>query len=297
MLFSPGSASEPYEAIRDTPHLADVKAFLENLWVRFFPYTNKKHFLNEIRKEDGFYQRLWELHLGCILLDQGYQLTNVGNKGPDFLITFDDKKIWIEATAPMAGTEEDAVPPLQWNSSVAQEVPEEKIILRFINTIDKKWKKYKEYLEHGIIKCDDIYIIAVGWNNLNYFHTLNDNDDIIPYIIRSVLPFGTLMAGFSRETNEVVKYGYGYRDKIQKKNDREISTKMFLEEKYAGISAIIYSEENLINIPKSLGGSFFLYLHNPLAKIELPRGTFKFCKEYWYLIEERKLEFKDWRKK
>jgi hypothetical protein len=46
-----------------------------------------------------------------------------------------------------------------------------------------------------------------------------------------------------------------------------------------------------------LGGSFFLYLHNPSAKTELARGTFKFCKEYWYLIEEGKLEFKDWRKK
>jgi type I restriction enzyme S subunit len=166
MLFSPGSASGPYEAIREAPHLADVKAFLEDLWARFSPYTNKKHFLSEIRKEDSFYQRLWELHLGCILLNQGYQLTTVGNKGPDFLITVDDKKIWIEATVPMAGKKDDAVPPLQWNSFVAQEVPEEKIILRFTSAIDEKWKKYKKYLEDGIIKHDDVYVIAVGWNSL-----------------------------------------------------------------------------------------------------------------------------------
>jgi hypothetical protein len=118
----------------------------------------------------------------------------------------------------------------------------------------------------------------------------------IPYIIRAVLPFGTAMVGFGREPDDFVEGGYSYREQIQKKGGAPVSTKIFLNEEYAGISAIIYSEENLINIPKPPGKDYFLYLHNPLAKNTLSRGAFKFCKEYWYLLEERKLEVKDWSK-
>jgi hypothetical protein len=280
LLFSPGPASEPYEAIRDASHLADVKAFLEDLWTQYAPYADR-HFLTEIRKENQFYQRLWELHLGCVLLHQRYQLTQVSDQGPDFLLRFEHKNVWIEAITPGAGTGNDAVPPLQWNSGECQEVPQEQILLRFTQAVDAKWKKYKEYVEKSIIEPDDCYIIAISGC---YWHTpMGDND--IPYIIRAVLPFGTAMVGFGREPDDSVEGGYSYREHIQKQGGAPVSTKMFLNEEYADISAIIHSEENLINIPQPLGKDYFLYLHNPLAKNKLPRGAFKFCKEYWYLLD------------
>jgi hypothetical protein len=151
------------------------------VWTQFCPYTNQQQFLTEIRQEKNFYQRLWELHLGCTLIQQKYHLQNVGNKGgPDLLINFNHKKIWIEAIAPSVGTGKDTVPSIQWNSveahgiSWASEIPEEKIILRFTAAIKEKWRKYKRYLEKGIIQD------GVGrnlgehnvWNPIGFaFHT------------------------------------------------------------------------------------------------------------------------------
>lgn len=292
LLFSPGPASEPYEAIRDDSHLADVKAFLEDLWTQYARYADR-HFLTEIRQKNQFYQRLWELHLGCMLLHQEYQPEKVGDQGPDFLLRFEHKNVWIEAITPGAGTGNDAVAPLQRNSGECQKVPQEQILLRFTQAIDDKWKKYKKYLRKSIIKPDDCYIIAISGRGLGRRTPMGGND--IPYIIRAVLPFGTAMVGFGRDPDDFVEYGYSYREQIQKKGGDPVSTKMFLNEKYADISAIIYSEENLINIPKPLGKDF-LSLHNPLAKNKLPRGPFKFCKEYWYLLEERELRVNNWGK-
>lgn len=298
LLFFPGSASKPYEAIRDDPEVAPTKAFLENLWTQFRSYADCD-FLPAIRKEGDFYQRLWELHLGGTLLRKGYDLAKVGKKGPDFLVTLDHKKAWIEAITPKAGTTKDAVPLLRWNSVEAQEIPETQILLRFTNAIDEKWKKYKKYSEEGIISPDDCYIIAISWSDRCYSRTpLRTNS--VPYIIRAVLPYGTEIASFNKGSDDSSEIFSLYREQIEKTEGSPISTNIFLREEYSGISAIIYSEENLtnfpdINIPENLGKSF-LYLHNPLAKNKLPIGAFKFCKEYWYSLGERKLKSKDWSK-
>jgi hypothetical protein len=128
LLFSPGPASKPYKSTRDHPNAAKTKAFLEELWIQYCPYADR-HFLQELRQENQFYPRLWELHLGCTLLRRGDDLKKVGNEGPDFCVHVGDKKIWIEAIAPGAGTKKDAVPPLCWKSSAMQDIPEKQIRL------------------------------------------------------------------------------------------------------------------------------------------------------------------------
>jgi hypothetical protein len=307
LLFSPGPASKPYKSTRDHPNAAKTKAFLEELWIQYCPYADR-HFLQEFRQENQFYPRLWELHLGCTLLRRGYDLKKVGNEGPDFCVHVGDKKIWIEAIAPGAGTKKDAVPLLCWKSSAMQDIPEKQILLRFTQAIKEKRKKYtgwidsktgkkhKGYLEKGIIHPDDCYIIAIAWNDPNYSRTLIGTDSI-PYIIRAVLGYGPEMVSFGKEPDDSFEVLSSYRKKIEKTGGSSVSTNFFRDEKYIGISAIIYSEERLTNFPNIQNpdhlGTSFLYLHNPLAKNKLPRGTFKFCKEYW---EERELQFKNWSK-
>ena len=225
-LFSPGQASEPYEVIRDESRWANEKVFLEELWTQYRPYANERDFLSGIRQEDGFYQRLWELHLGCMLHSQRYQLQRSKKKGlsPDFLVSINNKKVWIEATAPTIGTKEDAVPQVSWRRRQeireVQEPPEEQILLRFTNAIDKKLKKYNEKYLGNIISQDDCYIIAISGSCLGYWQSLIDSSP--PYIIRSVLPIGREMASFGNESDSFCNVIYSRREKILKKNDEPI---------------------------------------------------------------------------
>jgi type I restriction enzyme S subunit len=219
--------------------------------------------------------------LGCTLLRGGYDLRKVGDKGPDLLVHLGDKKVWIEAVTPKAGTKQDAVPPLQWNSRRAEEVPEIQILLRFTNAMNEKWKKYKTYLADCIIHPDDCYIIAISWSD-RYYSRTPIGADSVPYIIRAVVPYGPAITIVSKELENSSETFSSYREEIEKIGGSRVSTKMFLEREYAGISAIIYSEENLINfpdidIPEQLGKSF-LYLHNPLSENKLPTSSARLCR-------------------
>lgn len=166
-FFQPGPASAPYEAVRDLGHLARVKIFIEHLGAAYRP-SSDPHFLEDAKKH--FHHRTWELYLWHVLKQHGFDPQKSGSVGPDFYFMSGEERTWVEAVAPGRGIGPDAVPKLRTfnemleagEEAIAQQVPEEVIILRFTQAIRYKLMKYAEYRSKGIVRSDDRFIIAIN---------------------------------------------------------------------------------------------------------------------------------------
>jgi len=109
----------------------------------------------------------WEMYLGCLFLDSGFNLLKKTKKeGPDLHLLWNNRSIWIEATAPGSGTGDNTVPEYRPNEASAQ--PEDQIILRLTSAIQDKFKQYKSHRSKDIIKPDDFYVIAINGGRIRY---------------------------------------------------------------------------------------------------------------------------------
>ncbi len=271
-----------YNVIRDEPRFLQDKAFIEEMWSEYKQYADR-HFLSESRK--NFKQRIWEMYLTCSLIAKRFSITS-DDKGPDIRISKEEVDIWIEAVAPKAGEGNDAVTELQ--PQTIRDVPDDQIKLRYRSAIEEKYnKKYKKYLLDRIVKPNDCYIIAINGSAIPSARSEIE----IPRIIRSVLPFGNETLRIDVEKNEFVDRYYQYQDKVNKVAGSSVSTDIFLNNQYDGISAVLYSCVDALNRPQKFGDDFVL-LHNPLAKNKLERGFIKLGREYW--VEKRILESTNW---
>ena len=124
----------------------ESKSFCEKLWEKFEPYADG-HFLSEIKSDEKFQDRFWEMHLGNVLLEKGFNISSK-NKGPDFKIDLNGQIIWIEAITASNGkkNKEDSLKKriLDENFHV---INEEKVSLRLTNAISIKNQKIKNYLK------------------------------------------------------------------------------------------------------------------------------------------------------
>ncbi|MEH2209440.1 hypothetical protein [Nostoc sp.] len=283
-LFFCDEAAEDneYNVIRDEPSFSQDKAFIEEMWSEYKQYADR-HFLSESRK--NFKQRIWEMYLTCSLIAKGFSITS-DDKGPDIRISKEEVDIWIEAVAPKAGEGNDAVTELQ--PQTIRDVPDDQIKLRYRSAIEEKYnKKYKKYLLDRIVKPNDCYIIAINGSAIPSARSEIE----ISRIIRSVLPFGNETLRIDVEKNEFVDRYYQYQDKVNKVAGSSVSTDIFLNNQYDGISAVLYSCVDALNRPQKFGDDFVL-LHNPLAKNKLERGFIKLGREY--SVEKRILESTNW---
>lgn len=284
-FFSLGQASDPfYNHIRDNH--PDTKAFVERLWQKYKPYA-EPNFLEDAKKD--FHAKTWEMYLGYLFLENDFDIQKKTQKeGPDLHLLWNDYSIWVEATAPGSGTGANAVPDYKFNEVSYQ--PEEQIILRLISAIEEKFKKYKSYIDKGVIKGNDFYIIAVNGGRIRYAIM----EQHIPYIVKSVFPFGNLVLSLSKESMEIVNSHYEYRDIITTAKGSPVPTNIFERRDYAGISAIFYSWMNIVNRPNKIGDEVHL-VHNPLADNKLPPGLFPFGIKW--RAENNQLIRKDYNKK
>ena len=107
-----------------------------------------------------------------------------------------------------------------------------------------------------------------------------------------------LVATLHRTTKGwVASIDYSYRDKIEKKSSATVSTNVFLDPTYAGISAVLFCPLDMWHRPPNdaeVSLSFTL-IHNPMAKKNaLPHQWLKCGRECW--VEENQLVIKDWYK-
>lgn|SRR3989338_10096930 len=236
------------------------------LYQQYYPYADR-HFLSEIKRK--FHQRTWEMYLGCVLLN-----TNIGfsskNKGPDILIEYNGKKIWIECIACEKGDGIDRVPHMIYGK--VQDIPENEMLLRIAAALKEKHYKYKKYVTEGTVKETDQFIVAVNTGALNFL------DSYFPLILRCVFAIGyptlSMPVGGGPTTSSFSKVSF-----IEKKNGTRIPMTFFLEKDYEGISAAFYCKNTVLNHSDVLGKDTIL-IYNPLAKNPLPNKLFDSFKSY-----------------
>lgn len=293
-FFQPGPASQPYAAVRDAEDLSDVKALIEKMWGEFSP-PGDPHFLREAKWR--FHDRTWELYVWYVLWTHGFDPQKTGKLGPDFFFHRGGRTIWLEAVAPGKGEGPDAVPSIRTinemieagEEPVAETVPEEKILLRFTEVIQRKQMSLLGYQSRGIVKSEDSYVLAINGCHATDFR----GDPAIPFAIKATLALGHLMVSLDPKSLKPTSSHYQRRSEVMKLSQQPVSTALFLTEKYSHISAILYSPKDICNVPERIGSEMY-YFHNPFARNPIPQGMLRFCTEYWADLERGELHSRDW---
>jgi hypothetical protein len=242
------------------------RAKFEKLYAKYAPYTDS-HFLQEAKK--NFHQRTWEMYIACVLLENGLSITSK-DEGPDIKMVLASHTIWIECVAPNKGTGNDRVPDLV---DGLQDVPEEKMLLRITNALKDKFETYQEYLDKNIVGQNDIFIIAVNRSQLEHF------DSIKPLILKCLFGLGYLTLPTRLGDRKPGNTYYSRRGDLKKQGGSLVSMRFFEDRQHEGISATIYSSQDILNHPDELGDDCMI-VHNPMAKNPLSESIFSFLRQW-----------------
>lgn len=258
-----------YVAVSTMTTRPEFRDWLESAWKQYEPHSDA-NFPNEFKKQ--FSQRAWELHLGVTLLNSGYALGSHSKAGPDFKIPYEDMNVWIEAIAVEKGDGQDKVPNIKYGKEM--DVPEKEMILRLAAGLREKHRKYLSYLDQGFVSQSDPFVIAIDRSSLEHL------DAQIPLILKCLFGIGNQVLFLKREKPLPKTAGsmWSARNKVSKANGSEVEMSIFTDSSFEGISAVIYSNQDILNSPKDPKqmGDNFVIIHNPYAKNPLPDNFFKF---------------------
>jgi hypothetical protein len=163
--------------------------------------------------------------------------------------------------------------------------------MRYTSALSEKRRKFSAYMQQGVVRPDDLRIIAISGGGLrSYGEGLEP-----PYIVRAVFPIGNMYAALSRESGEIVETGHHFQPSVRRRSGAEISTASFLEPEYAIVSGIVFDAKRLTSFPQPSPSSF-IAVRNPLALSPLPPGTIQRGREYWAVEdgEGYRLECHNW---
>ena len=253
------------------------KEYYDFLWNIFKPYADR-NFLTEIKTQ--FLQRSWEMYIGVVLLNHGFELTNPG-EGPDFIL---DDSIYVECIAVNKGSENSIYRvPERIQSGTAEWSPKDKIQLRLTSGIEDKFSKYKnEWSKKNWFKRSSPFIIAINSGELERPQQYPPDH---PYIASVLYGVGELVFNIRRE-----QIYFEYKNKIPKKNV-EIESELFQNKEYNLISGIIYSDSRLLSAPKN--GNGLLYIQNENAVNPCDQEIFTSMRKYIRQVNDN--GFADWK--
>jgi hypothetical protein len=259
---------------------------IEKLWAQFEPYADPD-FEKKIKLKGEYLGRCWEMFLACTLIERGYKLQHKnGSKGPDIKI-ISNPDIWVEAVSCTSGTGDDAVPDLSYG--VAMNVPVDEMVLRVGNAITSKFEKYKKYLEKGIVKATEPFIIGVSKGAMMH-------PEMHPSpMLRYLYGIGDQTLYFSIDPNTGKRNGeeefsFSKQKPIPKKKGQEVPVAFFENPDHAGVSAVIYCQNHILNHPKPFGSDFVVF-KNPNASNPIPDNFLSVGAEW--IIEEDHLVYKE----
>lgn len=275
-----------------------MRAGLERLWVIFRPYADE-HFVVSIRDAEertrrfgtagperdkafyDFYQRYWEMRLGCELLARNLTLVPMANRpksGPDFLVDLGSKRAWIECVSPGPGMGADSVPDPHYESDGSEitYMPEDEIKLRLLAALNEKHKQLFKHTECGIVQNHDAYIVAINGHSISPLITV-DHDP--PRIARVLLGVGQLAVAWNSRTGFNDQVHYHQQPHVTKRSQAQVSSEPFWMSKYSAISGVLYSDCDGIN-EFNPSRSKWIYVQNPLATTVMASGWIKEC-ECW----------------
>jgi len=272
-FFLAGPAGDPaYVNVRDSPNLADARAFTESLWPSY-RHLADPHFRSDARNH--FLERFWEMYLACSLLSRGFDLLRAGSEGPEFFFLNKGRRVWVEAVAPGPGLGPDRV--LETRAGERYTVPADKIILRFTGAFRAKQRKLASDIQKGIVAPDDQVLLAI--NSRGIPHAPYGAE--LPYIVKALFPIGAYALNIDTRTREITDRVHQYRPEVQKTNLSPVATTALLEAESAPFSAVLHSAVDCDNRPRLLGADF-LVLHNPSASRKLPSDVFSWCRQLEY---------------
>ena len=259
-----------------------ARSSCEELWDLFESYADPE-FLVEIRS--NFDSRYWEMYLATYFIKEGYEIC-APKPGPDVGIRYNGCRIWFEATSPERGQEghPDRVPDIRFalpdEQLSFQDVPNEKILLRYLNSISAKRDQHALWLADRTVAPEDSFVVAINPKRLR--HEMVDGDP--PRILQAAYPVGSPYVALDSTTSKPVEVGYTFRDVIKKTSGARVSTGIFLSKEYEGLSALLCSRVDAVNQSEAMGSDFQI-VENCKAKAPLP-DLFR-LKGVFFMIEAR----------
>lgn len=287
LFHSQNSQSDKiYLKVRNDERYLQQKRYLENLWEAYKPFSDP-NYQQEFSKQ--FHARLWEMHLTCLCLDQGFHVkerSSNTSEGPDIHILQNGRNIWIEAVTATPGMGKDA---LTECVNAVRDYPQNQIILRFTNSLKEKKYAIQKYLKSGIIQPQDIILIAINGGSM--LHDVIRHDGV-PLIVKSVFAIGLPTISFHDNGKffPVISEGYSTNESIVKEEGGIVSTSCFVNNEYSDISGILYSNVNYQNI-NTIPKDEIITIHNPKAKNQLHHFVFP-GKHYFYNIKKSEIEMR-----
>ena len=131
------------------------------------PYLDK-NFLLSLEDNACRLERESELIVGYELLSNGYCLQKrTTEKGPDFLVIHEGKKIWIEVVTPNQGAYLRFKTTENLGPGTLTEISVENCKLKIASAIKDKKDKYIGYQQNGLVVSDDVRIICINVYNLD----------------------------------------------------------------------------------------------------------------------------------
>jgi hypothetical protein len=248
-----------------------AREMCELLWDKYEQYADPE-FRIEIRS--NFDVRYWEMYLATFLIGEGYSV-HCPKPGPDVGIYFEGRRIWFEATCPTRGKDgtPDQVPEIKavrpGDPPVVHDVPNEKLVLRYLNSISEKQRQHASWLAQGTVSSDDALVIAINPRRLG--HEVGDTSP--PRILQAAFALGSPYIVIDKNSGKSVDAGYQFRDAIEKASGAAVSTGVFHQKEYSGLSGLLCSRVDAVNQPATMGDDF-QFVPNAEATVQMP-GTFR----------------------
>lgn len=275
----------------ESPIERELHELIETMWMAYEPYADPDFPQGFARDVDG---RFWEMYLGCALLDAGLTLLPVVERQreggqPDICVVQDGHRIWIEAIAPEEGAPgpdqiERPVPINEGGGLIA--APIRQAQLRTSGAFWTKAQTIARYVEQGVIAAEDTRIIAISASRFGVYVT----EQPLPLIMSTLFPIGDAYITVDRETGDVVDEGFHAAPEIQREG-RPIPRTAFLDQRFAGISGVIWSRVGLGNLSRRTRP--LTYVHNPLAEVSLPTKWGVWDREFVTVQNDRGWEATD----
>jgi type I restriction enzyme S subunit len=261
-----------YAAIRDSEHLRGDKSRLEAMWRRYHTYADK-HFLREIKT--NFIQRYWEMATTLALQDSGCLLKSE-DTGPDIVVIGRDDTplLYVECVAPTGGNGTDKIEEpdkdLFW-------VPHSDIILRYLSAVREKQKRYRCWLENGLIDPSLPFVIALNSRDI----PMAVSDANPPRLVQAFYGIGTAYVQLDSRTLRVTGDGYTAKLTTHKRSGSEVSLGGFLTKEFQDVSAVLFACLPRNWIPDDPREEMTI-AHNFMARNPLPKGWIDRTSEIWY---------------
>ena len=240
-------------------------------------------FLDELQiDERAFWSCASEALVFCRLVGKVFPERKLGH-GPDLLVVDEGRRLWIEVVCPQAMRV-----PQEWLNPAmngTHSLPHRELLLRWTAAIRQKANALvgveggaPGYLEKRIVGAGDAYVIAVNGCRLRSGPFPAEGISGLPLAAEAVFPIGPRQVTLNRQTLEVVGRGHEYRPSLTTDSGQPVDTRMFLDPRFAAVSAIWGID---LDGGSAIGNSEpSVVVHNPHATVPVSRAFLPADAEY-----------------